>query len=383
MSLPKQTPHFAEINLSALKTNLRQVRAQVGNCPILAIVKANAYGHGAIPITRFLSRHGGNIKMFGVAFFEEGLALRSAGIQDPILILTGCAPEQIPDIIASELTPVVFDVQTLKAINQAAVKQGKSVRIHLKIDTGMGRLGISPGEVRAFMLTVRSYPLVVLEGILSHFAEADLYDLSFAKKQLSIIKTILADCAREGMDIPLCHLANSAGILHFKSAKLDCVRPGLMLYGYSPLEEPGPLELKPIMQVKARVIMLKTVPKGTPISYGRTFITQRKSRIATVAIGYADGYPFSLSNRGIMIAKGSLVPVVGRVCMDMTLLDVTDAPPLAIGDFVTVIGSEGSVSMWADQVATLATTHLYEILCGIGARVERRYIHTEEGSDSV
>lgn len=382
MPSPKQTPSFAEINLSALKSNLGQVRAQLGDCPILAIVKANAYGHGAVPITRFLSQQKNNIKMFGVAFFEEGLALRSAGIRNPILILTGCVPEQIPDIIAQELTPVVFDLQTLAAINQNAEKQGKHVKVHLKIDTGMGRLGISPEEVHAFILTVLSYPMITLEGILSHFAEADLHDLSFAQKQLSIIQSILADFAHEGLAVPWCHLANSAGILHFKSARLDCVRPGLMLYGYSPLQEPAALKLKPVMQVKARIIMLKTVPKGTSISYGRTFVTQNKSRIATVAIGYADGYPLSLSNRGIMIAKGKRVPVVGRVCMDMTLLDVTDVPKLTVGDFVTVIGSEGNTSMWADQVASLAGTHIYEILCGIGPRVERRYIQTEVLSDS-
>lgn len=374
MSPSKQASSFAEISLSALKENLRQVQIQSGNTPILAIVKANAYGHGAVPITRFLSQQKDKIKMFGVAFFEEGLALRSAGIRDPILILTGCIPEQIPDMIAEELTPVVFDVQTLETINAAAIKQKKSVKIHLKVDTGMGRLGIRPEAVQAFMLKVLSSPSLTLEGILSHFSEADLKDLSFAQKQLSRLQTILEDFADKGLKVPYCHVANSAGIFQLKSARLDCVRPGIMLYGYSPLQEAVPHKLTPIMQVKARIITLKTVPKGTPISYGRTFITKRKSRIATVAIGYADGYPLSLSNRGMMIAKGKLVPVTGRVCMDMCMLDVSDAPPLTTGDYVTVIGSEGSTSMWAEQVANLAKTHVYEILCGIGSRVERYYV---------
>lgn len=376
MSSPSQTSSFAQINLSALKKNLGQVRAQVGHCPILAIVKANAYGHGAEAITRFLSEQKTAIKMFGVAFLEEALALRSAGIHDPILILTGCALDQIPDIIAHELTPVVFDLQILEALSKNAVTQGKQLKVHLKIDTGMGRLGISPEKVRAFVKTALSTPMITIEGILSHFAEADLDDLSFAQKQLTIIKNILADLEGEGMTVPVCHLANSSAILQFKSAHLNWVRPGLMLYGYSPLKESTSVKLRPIMQVKARIIALKKVPKGTPISYGRSFVTPRESRIATVAIGYADGYPLSLSNRGLMIVKGVLAPVAGRVCMDMCMLDVTDAPPLALGDFVTVIGAEGAVSMWADHVALLAKTHTYEILCGIGTRVERRYIQT-------
>jgi len=374
MSPRHPTPSFAEINLGALKKNLSQIHKQVGKCPIIAIVKADAYGHGATPITRFLSAQASPIKMFGVAFLEEALALRSAGIQDPILILTGSTLEQIPDIIAHTLTPVVFDLKMLDALNAAATKQGRPVKIHLKVDTGMGRIGISPKDVPAFVQKVHSCPLITLEGVLSHFAEADFEDLSFTKKQLSITKEVLAKVAREGIPPPLCHLANSAAILHFKPAHLDLVRPGLMLYGYSPLKETNALKLHPVMQVKARIIALKKVPKNTPISYGRTFVTQHETQIATVAIGYADGYPLSLSNRGMMIAKGTLVPVIGRVCMDMTMLDVTDAPRLAIGDFVTVIGAEGGQSMWADRVAKLAGTHTYEMLCGIGPRVERRYI---------
>ncbi len=383
MSPSKQTPSFAEINLDALNENLRQVQARVGNTPILAIVKANAYGHGAVPITQFLSQQKNKIKMFGVAFFEEGLALRSAGIRDPILILTGCILDQIPEIVAQELTPVVFDLQTLEAINTAAVKQGKHVKVHLKVDTGMGRLGIAPEKARAFILSVLSYPMITLEGVLSHFAEADFNDLSFSQKQLSTLENILTDFKDKGLNIPFCHLANSAGILQIKSAQLDCVRPGITLYGYSPLQEttPNKLKLKPIMQVKARIIALKTVQKGTAISYGRTFVTQGKSRIATVAIGYADGYPLSLSNRGIMIAKGKRVPVLGRICMDMCMLDVSDAPPLIIGDYVTVIGSEGSASMWAEQVSERAKTHVYEILCGMGPRIERRYISDQKGTN--
>lgn len=366
---------FAEIDLTALEENLFQVRNQVGDCPILAVVKANAYGHGAVEVARFLSGCRANISLFGVAFIEEGLALRKAGITKPILLLTGCPKEHIPDLIHHQLTPVVFDLETLTAINREAMKVGKRVNVHVKVDTGMGRLGIVPADVHAFMEKAHACPMISVEGLLTHFSEADFADLSFTRKQLGLIKGVIAELSQKGMTIPFCHLSNSAAILHFKASHLDLVRPGLMFYGYSSLKE-VPLTLKPVMQVKARILALKTVPKGTPISYGRTFVTVRESRIATVAIGYADGYPLSLSNRGIMIAQGTVVPVVGRVCMDMTMLDVTEVPALSTNDWVTVIGAEGGSAIWADRLAQLANTHPYEILCGIGPRVERRYVRT-------
>ena len=376
---------FAEIDLTALEENLFQVRNQVGDCPILAVVKANAYGHGAVEVARFLSGCRANVSLFGVAFIEEGLALREAGITEPILLLTGCPKELIPDLIQHQLTPVVFDLETLTAINREAMKAGKRVNVHLKVDTGMGRLGIVPADVHTFMEKAHACPMISVEGLLTHFAEADFTDLSFARKQLDSIKGVIAELSQKGVVIPFCHLSNSAAVLHFKASHLDLVRPGLMLYGYSSLsgssaprceEKEISLTLKPVMRVKARILALKTVPKGTSISYGRTFVTVRESRIATVAIGYADGYPFSLSNRGIMIAKGTVVPVVGRVCMDMTMLDVTEVPALSTNDWVTVIGAEGGSAIWADRLAQLANTHTYEILCGIGPRVERRYVRT-------
>ncbi len=365
---------FAEINLNALEENLLQVRSLVGNRPILAVVKANAYGHGATRVAQFLERGRVKVAMFGVAFLEEGIALREAGVRRPILLLTGCPIQQIPDVLQGDLTPVVFDLETLSAISQYARKIGKHVKIHVKIDTGMGRLGVLPTDFLSFLEKVFSYEMISVEGILTHFAEADLDDLSFAQKQLDVIKYILAVLAEKGVDIPLCHLANSAAILNFEPAHLDLVRPGLMLYGYSPLRGENPLSLEPVMQVKARIIALKKVSKGTPISYGRTFVTDRESLIATVGIGYADGYPFSLSNRAFMLVNRSCAPVVGRVCMDMTMLDVSEVPELSIGDWVTVMGVEGDQSVWADRLSEWAKTHPYEILCGIGTRVQRRYI---------
>lgn len=374
MPNPITSGSFAEIHLGALEKNLLQVRAQVGNCPILAVVKANAYGHGAIRVARFLEQCRTKPEIFGVAFLEEGVALREAGIRTPILVLTGCPADKIPDLMRYALTPVVFDLDTLSAINREAAQCGRPIKVHLKIDTGMGRLGILPDDFLPFLEKALTYEMIAIEGMLTHFAEADLSDLSFAKTQLNTLKTILSRLSEKGITLRYCHLANSAAILHFKPAVLNLVRPGLMLYGYSPLREQTPLPLSPLMQVRARVIALKKVPKGTPISYGRTFITDRESRIATVAIGYADGYPLSLSNRGMMIAKGTRVPVVGRVCMDMCMLDVTASEGLSVGDWVTVLGEEGPEAIWANDLAQWANTHPYELLCGIGARVQRRYI---------
>ena len=368
---------IAEINLSALGENLRQVKKRVGKKEILAVVKANAYGHGAVEIARFLEGKGagtpGGVAMFAVAFLEEGRALRKAGIGLPILLMTGCPIEQIPEIVRYRLTPLLFDLGSLLALGRYAKKAGKKVGVHIKLDTGMGRLGLPPGEALAFIQKAIDEKGVRIEGILTHFAEADLKDLSFARAQLEKLKAVWTALKAEGIKIPYCHLANSAAIMHFSPAHFNLVRPGLMLYGYSPLEGKTTIPLQPVMQVRTRVIALRKVPAGTAISYGRTFMTRKESRIATLSIGYADGYPRLLSNRGTMIAKGQRVPVVGRVCMDMTMIDVTKVPTLAVGDWVTVIGAEGKEAVWADEVARGAETIPYEILCGIGDRIPRVY----------
>lgn len=365
----------AEIDLSALSHNLRQVRKRIGRREILAVIKANAYGHGAVPIAKFLAgkKRAPGVSLLGVAYLEEAIQLREAGITDPILLMTGCPIEQIPEIVRYQLTPLLFDSESLIALSRYAVRRGKRVKVHIKLDTGMGRLGLPVSEALPFIQTATAQKGIQVEGILTHFAEADLKDLSFARKQLEALKQIWTALQKAKIKIPYCHLANSAAIMHFGSAHFNLVRPGLMLYGYSPLEEESKIDLRPILQLRARVIALKKVPAGTSISYGRTFLTRRESLIATVAIGYADGYPRLLSNRGVMIVRGQRVPVVGRVCMDMTMLDVTDVPSLEVGDWVTVIGEEEGQAVWADELARLAETIPYEILCGIGERVTRIY----------
>lgn len=377
MTSKERAASIAEIDFAALDENLRQVRVRIGRKKILAVVKANAYGHGAVEIARFLegkkSGRSTGVAMFAVAFLEEGRALRKAGITLPILLMTGCPTEQIPEIVRNRLTPLLFDLESLSAVGRHAKKIGRKIDVHIKLDTGMGRLGLPPGEALAFIQEAIDEKGIRVEGILTHFAEADLRDLSFARAQLEKIKEVWAALQKAGIKIPYCHLANSAAIMHFSPAHFNLVRPGLMLYGYSPLEGKTTIPLRPVMQVRTRVIALRKVPTGTAISYGRTFTTKRESLIATLTIGYADGYPRLLSNRGTVIARGRRVPVVGRVCMDMTMIDATEIPSLAVGDWVTVIGAEGDEAVWADELARLAGTIPYEILCGIGDRIPRIY----------
>lgn len=375
MDVRRRSASVAEVDLSALRDNLQQVKKRIGRREILAVIKANAYGHGAVPIAQFLvgEKRSKEISLLGVAYLEEAIRLRRAGITHPILLMTGCPIEQIPEIVRYQLTPLLFDAASLAALSRYAVRREKRVNVHVKLDTGMGRIGLPVSEALPFIQTATEQKGIRVEGILTHFAEADLKDLSFAKKQFEALKQIWTALQKAKMKVRYCHLANSAAIMHFGAAHFNLVRPGLMLYGYSPLEEGTEIPLKPILQVRARVIAVKKVPAGTSISYGRTFFTQRESLIATVSIGYADGYPRLLSNRGVMIAKGQRAPVVGRVCMDMTMLDVTEAPSLSVGDWVTVIGEEGGEAVWADELARQAETIPYEILCGIGERVPRIY----------
>ena len=374
--LKRRSASVAEIDLAALGTNLQRVKERIGSRKILAMVKANAYGHGAAAVSRFLAENG--VAMLGVAYLEEGIALRKAGVRLPILLMTGCPIEQIPEIVHYRLIPVIFDLESLLALSRYVKQKNKRAPVHIKLDTGMGRLGLPVPEALSFIQKAVDEKGIRVEGILTHFADADLKDPSFARRQLRRLKTIRDSLQKEGVQIPYCHLANSAAIMRFGAAHFNLVRPGLMLYGYSPLEGKSPVPLKPILQVRTRVIALKKAPAGSPISYGRTFITKRESLVATVSIGYADGYPRLLSNRGIMIAKGRRVPVIGRVCMDMTMIDVTEAPSLAVGDWVTVIGEEGDEAVWADELARLSETIPYEILCGIGDRIPRIYRKNEQ-----
>jgi alanine racemase len=365
----------AEISLSALKNNLKQVVARIGQKKIIAVVKADAYGHGAIAVSKALIKTSPQVAMLGVASLDEGIILRGAGIRTPILLMTGCPPESIPELVQYRLTPAVYNAAMLPRLSRYAKKKGSKIAIHLKVDTGMGRLGISPEEAAGFIQKSADLGIAV-EGVFSHFADADLANLAGARLQLARLQAI-SQALKENEQAPYCHIANSAAIIQLEEAHFGHVRPGLMLYGYSPLQKESP-SLHPVMTLKSRVVSLKRVPAGTAISYGQTFITKRETLVAGIAIGYADGYPRLLSNQGFMIAKGKRVPIIGRVCMDITLLDVTSAPPLAVGDWITVIGKEGNEAVWANELADKTGTIVYEILCGINPRISRQWAERTE-----
>jgi alanine racemase len=284
-------------------------------------------------------------------------------------------PEQAEAIAELGLTPLVYDMAVARAVADAAQKLKVKVAVHVKIDTGMGRIGISPAAAEDFIADLASLDGITVQGLMTHFADADLRDKRFASEQMDRFESVLKKLDSRGIAIPLRHAANSAAVLDYRRALFTMVRPGLMLYGYNPLEGEGSgADLRPVLSLVTRIVFLKRVPAGVPISYGRTFVTKRESVIATIPIGYADGYNRGLSNRGEAIVRGIRVPVAGRVCMDMTMLDVTDVPGVSEGDGVVLIGSQGNERITADDIAVQTGTISYEVLCGISSRVPRVYI---------
>ena len=366
----------AEIDLDALSFNLNQIRRLVGKeKKILAVVKANAYGHGIVCIARKLESLG--VDSFGVAFLEEGIQLRKAGIHSPIILLGGIFPSQIGSVFDFDLTPVVYDLKLAHFIEEEGKRQNKKLPVHIKIDTGMNRLGVPYDEVKDFFVNLRNFDHIKTVGLLSHFSSANLRDSNsryFTKEQGERFKRTIKIVQNLGFDIPLFHMTNSAAIIERIMPELNMVRVGLMLYGASPSSdlEVG-IPLKPVMTLKTSIIQIKTLPPGSFISYGRTFCTKRTSRIATLAIGYGDGYNYRLSNRGKVLIRGKEASIVGSVCMDLTMADITDIPEAKVGDEVVLFGCQkdktvslGTVAQWVDLIP-------YEIICGISSRVPRIY----------
>lgn len=366
-------PTMAVVDLNALTHNYKEVLCRCDGRKILAVVKAQAYGHGAVKVARHLLSLGAD--MLGVALVEEGKELRDAGIEAPILVMGSVFPDQAEEVARLGLSPAVYSLSVVRALSVAAVNLGVSVSVHVKVDTGMGRLGVLPESASAFIEEIKSLKGVELQGLMTHFADADLRDKQFCADQMDRFESLLKSLQARGIEIPLRHAANSAAVLDYRRALFTMVRPGIMLYGYNPLpaDIPGP-ELHPVLSLTTRIAFLKKVPAGTTISYGRTYRTGRESLIATLPVGYADGYPRSLSNRGEAIVRGVRVPIAGRVCMDMCMLDVTGVPDVGEQDAVVLIGKEGRERISADDIAEQTGTIAYEVLCGIGSRVPRLYV---------
>ena len=374
-------PTIAEINLDALRYNLNQLRGLTGGkAEILAVVKANAYGHGAPEIARELESAGARI--FGVATTEEGIELRLSGTTSPILVLGGTYPQEMGRILANRLTPVIYDLEIARAFQARAAKEKRRLSVHLKIDTGMNRLGIPWRQWTSALKVLEGLKNLKVEGLLSHFSVAEGEgpdDRAFTDKQLARFTKCLDLARQRGIKAGLVHLANSAAATLRQPARFNLVRPGLMLYGYHPSPNLGRLiSLKPVLRWKTAILSLKPVPAGDMISYGRTYQCRRETLIAVLPVGYADGYNRRLSNRGEVIIRGKRAKVRGIVCMDLTMVDVSKIAGVQVGDEVVLLGRQGSEEITAVEMAGWIESIPYEVLCSIGKRVPRVY-HRSEG----
>jgi len=374
--LSQGRPTFCLIDLDALRWNFRQARKKVApGVKILSVVKANAYGHGAPEVARLLAQEGSDA--FGVATVEEGAELRKTGISSPVVILPGVYPEQLEEIRENRLTPAICEPMMLRELENTVRKRGVSLSFHLKVDTGMGRIGFPASEIDSWLPELQNLKALRFEGLFSHFSQAENVEGNYTLKQLEIFHRVVERVRGAGHRPSLIHLANSASVITLPDAHFSLVRPGLMLYGVYP----GPemihqISLKPVLSWKTRIFQLKKLPKGSSVSYGRTFVTKRESLIATLPVGYADGYPRLLSNCGAVLVGGKRAPIVGRVCMDLTMVDVTDIEKIKQGDEVVLLGKQERESISADEMAGWAETISYEIFTSISARVPRIYQHT-------
>ncbi len=373
-------PTWAEIDLNNLAANFNSIRRRVTPVArIMAVLKANAYGHGAVECAQRLSREGAD--WFGVALPEEAIQLRAAGIKEPILLLAGYWPGQAAACIQHQLTPVVYRLDMLEALNQAAANAGIVIDVHMKIDTGMGRLGVRFDQLNEFVPGLAQFRNVRIDGVMTHLAAADDATCQpLTRDQIQRFEDAVAIFRDHGYRPTHLHLANSAGIFGHRDSWGNLIRPGGVLYGLwrdvLPLPTMDP-ELLPVMSLHSRISLLKWVPPGETIGYGCTFEASRKSLIATLPIGYHDGYMRGLSNRAHVTVRGRYAPVVGRISMDLTLIDVTDVPGVEIDDQVTLLGwtrNSPELKITAEDLARIVGTLSYEITCGVGDRVPRLYV---------
>ena len=367
---------WAEIDLDAIAHNTREIKKLTGSkVEMMGVVKADAYGHGVLEVVRTLLDNG--VTQLAVSMLDEAIQIRKMGIDVPILVLNYTDPARADEIIHNRVTQTVFSTDLAQALSAAAVRLGKDVRIHVKVDTGMTRVGFIPGynAVRNIM-EISRLPGIILEGIFTHFASADESDKSYTLMQFERFMNLCTELIRAGIHIPVKHVCNSAGILQYPEMHLDIVRPGIILYGLYPSREvAGKIDLRPAMTLKANVIFVKDVDKDTYVSYGRTFRTDRKSRIATIPIGYADGYTRLMSNKGRMLVNGEYAPVIGRICMDQCMLDVTDLKhDVHVGDEVVIFGRQNGSCISVDEIADQVGTINYELVCIIGKRIPRVYL---------
>lgn len=375
-------PVWVEVDLDALRHNVEVARRDLGaGVRLLFVVKADAYGHGAREVCRYAQ--GLAVDMFGVATLHEAIELRESGVHAPILILSPALPSEVEGIVRHDLRSSADTPEFARRLSRVAAALGRPATIHIEVDTGMGRGGVRHGKAVPFILDTASLPGVVVEGVYTHFPTSDSEDLSFAHEQLVRFDRVLAGLEEKGFRPPLVHASNSAAILNLPQASFEMVRPGLLLYGHMPSHPSRALDLAPVMAFKSRLVQIKDVPEGEGLSYGQTFVTRRQSRIGVVPVGYGHGYPFASSNRGVVLVGGCRVPVVGRVTMDITLVDLTDLPSASLGDEVVLLGSQGKETLTLAEVAQRADTIGYEFLCSIGKRVPRSFLSGRQVQKTV
>ena len=370
MHLPRV---WAEIDLDRITHNLEVCRRLLsGRCRVLGVVKADAYGHGAIPIASALERSG--VTMLGVGDSQEAIRLRESGIVAPILVLGAVVDGEVPDLIRHGVTPTVHSPDRIETFDRLARKLDVPLTVHLLVDTGMARLGVTPSRALNHLRAIEASSHLRLGGVGTHLA-APGDDLAFTGEQIAEFRAVIEAAAREGIHPPRLHVVSSQALTRYPDAHFDMARIGGYLYGLSSGELP--IGVEPVLSLYTQVVYLRDVPEGTPVGYGSTFVTRRKSRIATLPVGYHDGLSHALSNRAEVLVRGRRAPVIGRVTMDYVTVDVTDVPGAAIGDRVTIIGADGGERVTARELAERSLTIPYEIPCQLGNRVQRYFRTTD------
>lgn len=369
-------PVRLEIDLDNLTNNIREIRRHVGkDTLIMAVVKANAYGHGAEVCAKLFLENGAD--MLGISVLSEGISLRNSGIDAPIVLLSFTPSSQYKQLLEYDLTQSIYNYDDAKLLSDEAGKLDKKAKIHIKIDSGMNRIGFLPNETSIeSIIKITKLPHIEVEGIYTHFSNADEADKSYTKKQFDKFKWVVDRLGEENINIPIKHAGNSATILDLPEYKLDMVRPGIILYGYYPSEfvNKNVIDIKPAMTLKSGISNIKDLDKGEGIGYGQTFITEKKSRIATLPIGYADGYSRILSNKVYVSIGNKRVPIVGNICMDQLMIDITDIDDVNLDDDVILLGYSHKNHPRVEELADLLGTINYEILCMISMRVPRIYL---------
>lgn len=364
----------ANIDLDAICHNLRETRNKLSeDVKLMAIIKADGYGHGAVPIAMAVDSI---VDAFGVAIIEEAIELRKANVTKPILILGYTSPMQYEDLVNYDITQTIYTFDMARALSVCAKQLGKEAKIHIKLDTGMGRIGFKDTEDSVKIIkSINALPNIKITGMFTHFACADTTDKTSANKQFARYQAFADRLENAGVKLPTKHAANSAAIMEMPRTYMNMVRSGISTYGLYPSDEVDKeqLGLRPALELITRVVYVKEVEPGTGIGYGSTFVAERKTRVATIPVGYADGYPRALSNKGYVIIQGKKVPIIGRVCMDQFMVDVTELSEVKEGDKVTLVGTDGNETITVEELADLAYTFNYEFVCDISKRVPRVY----------